>query len=100
MAGRASGPSGLAADLLFIPALITVRDTPFWAVRKWPNGVFLPLLGAFWLVDLAIAANVLGMANGASSASPRAVALDIPADHAALPRISFDARLPAFRLEI
>lgn len=69
--------AGLAADLLFIPVLIAVRDPPFWAVWKWPNGVFLPLLGAFWLVDLAIALDAASMMDLVASANLRAAALDL-----------------------
>lgn len=44
----------MIVDLSFLPALITLRKPAFWTVWKWPNGVFLPLLLGFWVVDLVV----------------------------------------------
>lgn len=69
--------AGAALDLLFIPALIALREPALWSVLKWPNGVFLPLLAALWLANLGFHVSMHGDSIGFVGPGLRDAALDL-----------------------
>lgn len=77
MPGSWPGMAGMVVDLSFIPALIALREPAFWAVWKWPNGLFLPLLAGFWVVNLGFHLHEAGVAELAIGSGPRDAALDL-----------------------
>ncbi len=75
-----------AIDLSFVPALIALRRPALWAVPKWPNGLFLPLLAGLWGVDLAYHV-------GAAPLPPAPVLHSVSVDLAALLLVVIAGRL-------
>jgi uncharacterized protein involved in response to NO len=63
-----------AFDLSFIPCLIAIKRPALWAVPKWPNGLFLPLLLGFWAVNLVYHLAATGLL---SASELHAVAVDL-----------------------
>ncbi|MDA8231765.1 MAG: NnrS family protein [Magnetospirillum sp.] len=52
-----------AADLAYVPVLAVLVAGPLIAAGKWRNIAFVPILGLFWLCDLAVHLGMAGIGD-------------------------------------